>query len=394
MSARGAGAQAGASRRAGAAARFARRVVAWHTLSGRHDLPWQGTRDVYRVWLSEVMLQQTQVPTVAGYYARFLARFPDVMSLAAAPLAEVMRLWAGLGYYSRARNLHACAKRIVAEYGGAFPRSAQALAALPGIGRSTAAAIAALCFSERAAILDGNVKRVLTRHFGIEGFPGAAAVERRLWRIAAELLPPRRAMPAYTQGLMDLGATVCTRAQPRCDACPIASTCVALRTGRVAELPTPRPRKALPTRRAHMLVAVHDGAVLVQERPPAGVWGGLLALPQFESAAALRTAARMLGDGSGRVRPLPSRRHAFTHFTLDFTPHVVRLARSAPREAMRGSLWLSLAQIEAAALPAPIRALLREVRAGLALGRARRTRQTAVTAPSRRAERQDKSARR
>lgn len=348
---------------------FAERVVAWHKAHGRHDLPWQGARDPYRVWLSEVMLQQTQVATVAGYYERFLQRFPDVASLAAAPLAEVMRLWAGLGYYGRARNLHACARRVMTDHGGEFPRDAQALARLPGIGRSTAAAIAAFCFGERAAILDGNVKRVLARHFGVEGFPGAAAVERRLWQLAAELLPQRRAMRAYTQGLMDLGAMVCTRARPRCEDCPVASSCVAFRTGRVAELPAPRPRRPVPVRRVQMLIAVHDGAVLVEERPPAGVWGGLLALPQFESAAALRAALRTLA-GRARARCLPARRHAFTHFTLQFTPHVVRLARIAPRAAEPGAVWLPLAQIETAALPAPIRALLRDVRAALAVPQA------------------------
>ncbi len=350
---------------------FAQRVVAWHAKCGRRDLPWQGTRDAYRVWLSEIMLQQTQVATVVRYYARFLQRFPDVASLAAAPLAEVMRLWAGLGYYSRARNLHACARRVVSEHGGEFPRDALALAKLPGIGRSTAAAIAAFCFGARAAILDGNVKRVLARHFAVDGFPGASAVERRLWNLAEELLPQRRAMRAYTQGLMDLGATVCTRARPRCEACPVASTCLAFRTGRVAELPAPRPRKPVPTRRVHTLIAVHGDAVLVERRAPTGVWGGLLALPQFDSAAALHAAVRTLADGA-RARRLPARRHAFTHFTLAFTPHVVRVARLAPRAGEPGAEWLPLAQIETAALPTPIRALLRDVRAALALAPAPR----------------------
>jgi len=373
--------------------RFAQRVVAWHAKSGRRDLPWHGTRDPYRVWLSEVMLQQTQVATVVDYYARFLERFPDLASLAAAPLADVMRLWAGLGYYSRARNLHACARRVATEYGGEFPRDAQALARLPGIGRSTAAAIAAFCFGERAAILDGNVKRVLARHFGVEGFPGATAIERRLWSLAARLLPQRRAMPAYTQGLMDLGATVCTRARPRCDACPVASTCVARRDARVAELPTPRPRKPVPTRRAQLLVAVHDGAVLVEERPAAGVWGGLLALPQFDTVVALRAAVRALGDGA-RARRMPTRRHGFTHFTLAFTPHVVRFARIAPRAAEPGAMWLPLAEIDTAALPTPVRSLLRDVRASLAAPQPARKRHTVATAPLEREQRHDMETRR
>lgn len=352
---------AGRLPRADPGTRFAERIVAWQARCGRHDLPWQGSRDPYRVWLAEIMLQQTQVATVVDYYARFLRRFPDVTRLAAAPLSEVMRLWAGLGYYSRARNLHACARRIVSEHAGRFPRDARALAQLPGIGRSTAAAIAAFCFGERAAILDGNVRRVLARHFGIEGSPGAAAVERRLWQLAETLLPQRRSMAAYTQGLMDLGATVCTRRRPDCPACPVASTCVALRTGRVAELPAPRPRKPVPIRHARMLVALHGDAVLVEQRPPAGLWGGLLALPQFDSAAALRAALRTLDDGA-RARRLPARRHAFTHFTLRFVPYVVALPRIAARAAEPGALWLPLAQIETAALPTPIRALLRDVR--------------------------------
>jgi A/G-specific adenine glycosylase len=356
-------------------------------------MPWRRTRNPYRVWISEVMLQQTRVAAVLPYYRRFVRRFPTVQSLARARAEDVLRLWAGLGYYSRARNLHACARRVVTEHGGGFPRAAQALARLPGIGRSTGAAIAAFCFGERAAILDGNVKRVLARHFGIEGFPGAAAVERRLWQLAGELLPQRCAMPAYTQGLMDLGATVCTRARPRCGACPVASTCVALRTGRVAELPAPRPRKPVPTRRVQMLIAVHDGAVLVEERPPAGVWGGLLALPQFDSAAALHAALRTLADGA-RARRLPARRHAFTHFTLEFTPHVVRLARIAQRAAEPGAVWLPLADIEAAALPTPIRALLREVRATPAAPQAARRRHTAAAAPNEREERHDRETRR
>lgn len=340
---------------------FAARVVAWQRTHGRRDLPWSG-RDPYRVWLAEVMLQQTQVSTVIGYYTRFLSRFPDVRSLAAAALDEVLALWAGLGYYARARNLHACACAIVAEHGGTFPRSAAELQRLPGIGRSTAAAIAAFCFDERAAILDGNVKRVLARHFGIEGFPGAGAVERELWRRAQALLPDAASMPAYTQGMMDLGATVCTRARPRCGACPLARSCVALRSGRVDELPTARPRRQAPVRRVQMLVALHGDAVLVEKRPPHGVWGGLLALPQFDRVAALNAAAAALGAATP-VRALPARRHAFSHFTLQFTPRVARIEKLAHAAREPAACWLPLAQIDTAALPAPLRALLREVAA-------------------------------
>ncbi|MCS7100429.1 MAG: A/G-specific adenine glycosylase [Burkholderiaceae bacterium] len=339
---------------------FAGRVVAWQRAHGRHDLPWQGTRDPYRVWVAEIMLQQTQVATALDYYARFLARFPDVRALAAAPVGEVLRLWAGLGYYARARNLHACARVVVERHGGAFPRSAAALQQLPGIGRSTAAAIAAFCFDERAAILDGNVRRVLARHFGIAGDMATAAVQRRLWQLAESLLPRAADMPAYTQGLMDLGATVCVRAAPRCEVCPLASTCYARRRGRAALLPTPRARRAVAHRRTHWLLAVCRGAILLVRQPLRGLWGGLLAPPQFPSAAAARAAAQALGDASALQR-LPALRHAFTHFTLLATPHLVHLARRPRRAAAPHEQWLPLHEVADAALPAPVKTLLRTV---------------------------------
>jgi A/G-specific adenine glycosylase len=337
---------------------FAARLLDWHARHGRRGLPWQGSRDRYRVWLSEVMLQQTQVATAIPYYERFVARWPDVQVLAAAPLAEVMALWAGLGYYARARNLHRCAQVVVAEHGGRFPASSAALAGLPGIGRSTAAAIAAFCFDERAAILDGNVKRVLARHFGIAGYPGVASVERALWQRAQRLLPPAAAMPAYTQALMDLGATVCTRRSPGCDRCPLRATCVARRSGRVAQLPAPRPPRALRIERAHLLVALCRGRVLVEQRPPHGIWGGLLSLPQFASAAALRRALAGLG-GAAPPQALPARQHAFTHCTLSFTPHLARLPAAVPLPA--GARWLRWGEVHSAALPAPVRRLLAEL---------------------------------
>jgi A/G-specific adenine glycosylase len=342
---------------------FASRLIDWQARHGRRDLPWQNTRDPYHVWLSEIMLQQTQVATVVGYYTRFLDRFPTVGALAQAELGAVMPLWAGLGYYARARNLHACARAVMAEHGGRFPRSVAQLAGLPGIGRSTAAAIAAFCFDERAPILDGNVKRVLARHFGIDGFPGAAAVERRLWALAAELLPSEgRAMPAYTQAVMDLGATLCTRAAPRCADCPLKGSCVALRDDRVDALPTPRPARATPKRSAHWLLLLRGGAVLLEMRPPAGLWGGLLAPPSFDSRAALAQAARALGAG-GALRAWPVRRHAFTHFTLDFTPHLASLDAGVLPASEPGRVWLALDAADSAALPAPVRTLLRDVRA-------------------------------
>ncbi len=340
------------------APRFAARVVAWQQDLGRRDLPWQGTRDPYRVWLAEVMLQQTQVATVIPYYRRFCARFADVQALAQAPIDDVLALWAGLGYYARARHLHACAREIVQQSGGSFPGSAVALGRLPGIGRSTAAAIAAFCFNERAPILDGNVKRVLTRYFGIDGFPGATAVERALWSLAESLLPKSDDMPAYTQGLMDLGATLCTRRAPDCDRCPLRRGCRAHRDGRVDELPAARPRKTPLQRQGWALLALHAGRVLLQRRGATGLWGGLLALPQFDSIELLQTAADAL-DGTVQLQPLAPRAHAFTHFTLTMRPYRLDLLRLPATLREDDQVWLPLADIESAPLPTPVRTLLR-----------------------------------
>jgi A/G-specific adenine glycosylase len=339
---------------------FAARLVAWQARRGRRDLPWQASRDPYRIWLSEVMLQQTQVAAVIPYFERFCARFPDVTALASAPLEDVLALWAGLGYYARARNLHACARRIVEDHGGRLPLDAAALAKLPGIGRSTAGAISAFCASARAPILDGNVRRVLSRHFAVEGWPGAPAVERVLWALAESLLPPGRQMPAYTQALMDLGATVCTRRAPDCARCPVAKTCAALATGRVEELPAPRPRRRLPRRRAWALVALHGDRVLLHRRAPSGLWGGLYALPQFDSLAALRRAAAAL-DPRRRLTTMPPRRHAFTHFSLTLLPRRLDIDRLASELREDDRRWLPLGEIDAAPLPAPVRALLHEI---------------------------------
>jgi A/G-specific adenine glycosylase len=339
---------------------FASRLLAWQARHGRHDLPWQTDRDPYRVWLAEVMLQQTQVSVVIPYFTRFCRRFPDFAALAAAPLDEVLALWAGLGYYARARNLHACARLVVERHGGRLPLDAATLAELPGIGRSTAGAIAAFCAAAREPILDGNVRRVLMRHFGIDGDPASPAVTRRLWQQAGALLPSSQRMPTYTQAIMDLGATVCTRRAPRCESCPVAGTCVARRTDRVDELPAPRSRRPERTRRAWALLALHDGRVLLQRRAPAGVWGGLHSLPQFDSMAALRRAAAQL-DPAPRLRALPSRSHAFTHFTLTLLPRRLDVRSPPPRLGEDVLIWLPLSKIDSAPLPAPIAALLREV---------------------------------
>jgi A/G-specific adenine glycosylase len=338
---------------------FASAVVDWQRSHGRRDLPWQGTRDPYAIWLSEIMLQQTQVATVVPYYQRFRARFPDVASLAAADEDEVLRLWSGLGYYSRARNLYRAAQAVVAQYGGAFPRELAEIEALPGIGRSTAAAIAGFAFGARAAILDGNVKRVFARHFGIEGFPGERAVESRLWQLAESLLPAADIEP-YIQGLMDLGATVCTARAPQCGRCPVRATCAAFAQNRVGALPAARPRRAVPHRRTAMLVLRRAGDVLLQKRPAVGVWGGLWCFPELgpEDDPA-RVAKRRYGCDVAEVERLGMLRHGFTHFTLDIEPVVARVKRLAPGAAQPGVLWMPLEEAVGAAVPVPVRKLLR-----------------------------------
>ena len=344
---------------------FAERVIAWQRTHGRHDLPWQNTRDPYRIWLSEIMLQQTQVVAVIGYYQRFLERFPDLHALAAGEADEVMRLWSGLGYYSRARNLHRAARIIVDECNGEFPATQADLTRLPGIGRSTAAAVAAFAFGQRAAILDGNVKRVFARYFGVEGYPGLAAVEAALWK-RAEALLPKRGLEPYTQGLMDLGATLCTRTRPRCTACPLAADCVAQVQGRTAELPHTRPRKLLPHRSCVMLVMQSCGQVLLERRPPAGIWGGLLCLPQTDDLEDARMLAETLGADWHGHAALGAIEHGFTHYHLTIRP--VSLTQPAPTTGKVARepryTWMPLSQALDAGLPAPVRKLLLALKDG------------------------------
>lgn len=337
---------------------FANRLLDWHRAHGRHDLPWQGTRDAYRIWLSEIMLQQTQVDTVIPYYQRFLERFPDLASLAAAPVEAVMALWSGLGYYARARNLHKCAQAVMARHGGQFPGRAGEIATLPGIGRSTAAAISAFSNGESVAILDGNVKRVLCRVYGIDGFPGARSVENRLWALAASLLPERDT-GTYIQAQMDLGATVCSRAKPACGRCPVATLCVARRDGRIGELPSARPRKAVRKRSARFAVILTGDAVLLERRPPSGIWGGLLALPEIpEDDDPTSWAAQRYGLAIVGHRPLARLRHAFTHFTLEIEPQLMHAIAAAPGCADDGPVWQALDRLADAALPTPVRRIL------------------------------------
>jgi A/G-specific adenine glycosylase len=340
---------------------FASRLLTWHAQHGRHDLPWQATRDPYRVWLSEIMLQQTRVDTVIPYYARFLARFPDIAALAAAPVGDVLALWSGLGYYARARNLHKAAQSVMTEHDGRFPQRAIDIATLPGIGRSTAAAIAAFCFDERAAILDGNVKRVLCRAFGIEGFPGERAVEEKLWALADALMPAEQGGD-YIQAQMDLGATLCTRTRPACTRCPLAGDCVALAKGRVAELPQPRPKRTVPQRQVRVAVIAQDGRVLMERRPPSGIWGGLLALPEIaEGDAPEDWLLRSFGLAATEAEALATVRHVFTHFRLDIEPVLLRVPETAGIVAESGLEWLALDALEDAGLPAPVRRILHAI---------------------------------
>lgn len=344
----------------GATPEFSARLIAWQRANGRHDLPWQNTRDPYRIWLSEIMLQQTQVSAVIPYYQRFLERFPDLASLAAAPIDPVLEAWSGLGYYARARNLHRCAREIVDRHGGSFPRTGEALALLPGIGRSTAAAIAAFAFGERAAILDGNVKRVLSRCFAIEGFPGQAAAERQLWALAENLLPPD-GIEAYTQGLMDLGASLCARSRPRCGECPLDGLCLARRDGRQAELPTARPKKERPERDSAVVLFTDGQLVGLQRRPPHGLWGGLLAPPEGEASA---LAARHGLHPLAAPEDLPVLKHGFTHFRLNLHASYCRIAPPGLQagESPAGLEWIELDPGKSHALPAPVRTLLERLR--------------------------------
>ncbi|HEU0229832.1 MAG TPA: A/G-specific adenine glycosylase [Burkholderiaceae bacterium] len=342
-------------------ANLASRIVRWQRQSGRHDLPWQGTRDPYRIWLSEIMLQQTQVTTVIGYYQRFLRRFPDVATLAASTEDEVMPYWAGLGYYARARNLHRCARVVVTDWNGKFPPDATEISQLPGIGRSTAAAIAAFAFGARRPILDGNVKRVFTRYFGIEGDPGQRAIETSLWALAEDVVanaPPDLDMPAYTQGLMDLGATLCTRARPGCDNCPLATDCYARRTARQGDFPNRKTRKARPERHCRMLVLESGGKILLERRPAPGIWGGLWCLPQYDEPGDLTVALSRWGLDKSQARPLEPIKHDFTHFRLHIEPWLAHTANAALAEPVATQNWVAAGDLDATALPAPVKKLL------------------------------------
>jgi A/G-specific adenine glycosylase len=338
-------------------------LLAWAERHGRHDLPWQLERTPYRVWVSEIMLQQTQVATVLSYYQRFMQRLPSVAHLAAAPIDEVLHLWSGLGYYARARHLHQAAQRVLRDHGGELPSDPEQLMQLPGIGRSTAAAIVALAHGRRATILDGNVKRVMTRLFAVEGVTGAAATEQRLWE-CAERCTPEDSAAAYTQAIMDLGALVCTRSGPLCQQCPLSMHCLAYRAGRTQELPRPRPRAARPLRRAVLLVVQRaDGAVLLYRRASRGVWAGLWTPPEFTDLAQARDyAERELRGAQIDAMPQSPLRHRFTHFDFEMTPLRARCESLRPRVGEeRAALWYHAEDKARIGLPASIAMLLREI---------------------------------
>jgi A/G-specific adenine glycosylase len=341
---------------------FGRRLLAWYDRHGRKQLPWKRRRDAYRIWVSEIMLQQTQVATVIPYYERFLARFPDVRALARAPLDRVLHLWTGLGYYARARNLHRAAREIVRDHGARFPRDIESVRALPGIGRSTAGAILALAFGQRHPILDGNVKRVLARYHAIAAPLSGKETEAKTWALAERHTPKQR-VAEYTQAIMDLGATVCTRAAPDCAHCPVRRGCAAADAGNPQHYPVRAAKRPVPVRAAGFLMLRDGEHVLLLQRPPAGIWGGLWSFPECAPDEAAHWSRQHLGLDIRVEAPWPVRRHSFSHFHLDITPIPARVVRA------RGTLmenaqavWYNFRRPDARGLAAPVKQLLDELR--------------------------------
>ena len=337
---------------------FSSRLIAWQKIHGRHDLPWQNTQDPYAIWVSEIMLQQTQVAAVIVYYARFMARFPNIATLAQASQEEVLQHWSGLGYYSRARNLHNAAQTIMDEFDGQFPEDFEKIQTLSGIGRSTAAAIASFAFQQNQTILDGNVKRVLARHFLIEGWTGSPKIEKALWALAETLVPDQE-MIAYTQGLMDLGATICTRSKPKCELCPLNVHCMALAKNQTKALPTPKPRKAIPQKQTTMLLLLNGNEVMLEKRPPNGIWGGLWSLPEISmQEIPSEVAMQRFGLEVESDEPLPSILHTFTHFKLEILPQPLQVIHRSLQAIRPNTIWLNIEDAIGAALPTPVRNIL------------------------------------
>lgn len=341
---------------------FSSAVLRWFDRYGRKHLPWQKDINAYRVWLSEIMLQQTQVTTVIPYFERFMARFPNVNDLAEAPLDEVLHLWTGLGYYARARNLHRCAQQVVTDHGGEFPASVEALSELPGIGRSTAGAIVSIAFRQRAAILDGNVKRVLARHYAIAGWPGQTAVARELWQFAEQNTPGERCAD-YTQAMMDLGATVCTRSRPACELCPVNESCIARAQGDPTLYPGKKPKKDKPVKAVQFLMLRNPaGDILLEQRPPQGIWGGLWGFPEVEVEIDALDHAQDRYAPVVQVETWDSYRHTFSHYHLDITPVLVQLAREPEAVNEAGAArWMRLDKPDNLGLAAPVKRLLEQL---------------------------------
>ena len=339
---------------------FSSRVVDWYHQHGRQHLPWQQTRTPYRVWISEIMLQQTQVTTVIPYFERFMSTFPDVHALALAHIDTVLQHWSGLGYYARGRNLHKAAQIIHSELNGEFPRTIEGLCELPGIGRSTAGAILSFGYGISAPILDGNVKRTLSRYAGVPGWPGLPAVAKNLWEIA-ENYTPTTEIQAYTQAMMDLGAMICTRTQPKCETCPLQSACVAFHTERIADFPGKKPSRNKPVKHTYVLLLTRaDQKILLEQRPPVGIWGGLWSLPECHSLDDIPHFSReKLGLTVEPQDFLPEFRHTFSHYHLDISPVVCRVMKTSSRVAMPGPhKWVESGQLSQYGLPAPIKFLL------------------------------------
>ena len=340
---------------------FASALLNWYDQHGRKDLPWQQSPTPYHVWLSEIMLQQTQVSTVIGYYQRFIERFPDIEKLANAGQDEVLALWSGLGYYARARNLHKTARVVRDEYQGTMPASLEQLTALPGIGRSTAGAIMTLAYHQRFAILDGNVKRVLARFFAVAGWPGQKKTENELWQLAETLLPRER-IANYIQAQMDLGATLCTRSKPACERCPLQTDCRAYALGRQADFPGKKPRKTIPTRQTHWLVFQNEqGEVLLEQRPQQGIWGGLWSFPETADCSNITQLCQQQWQLKVLSQSeLSPRQHVFTHFRLDIQPHLLQCRADGVADKDHGN-WYKIEDTFGLGLPAPVKSFLKSL---------------------------------
>ena len=344
------------------AQQFSRQVLDWYDKYGRKTLPWQIEKTPYKVWLSEVMLQQTQVATVIPYFTRFMARFPGVTDLANAPLDEVLHLWTGLGYYARARNLHKAAKMVAEQYGGIFPQTFDDVAALPGVGRSTAGAILSLSLGQHFPILDGNVKRVLARCYAVEGWPGKKEVEKKLWSLS-EAVTPAKGVERFNQAMMDLGAMVCTRSRPKCEICPLQLGCVAYATQSWARYPGKKPKQVLPEKVGYFLLMQQDNTVRLTQRPPVGLWGGLFCFPQFDSEQSLREWLAKRNIKADTLTQLNAFRHTFSHFHLDIVPMWLSVSSQASCVEEESALWYNLAQPPSVGLAAPVERLLQQLHA-------------------------------